>query len=61
MNFKDYYDIKGVKRDASQDEVKRAYRKLRYRCRKIHTDLKDVGANQQQQPNLRRLDSPEGY
>ena len=36
MEFKDYYDIIGVKRDASQDEIKRAYRKL---ARKYHPDV----------------------
>ncbi len=36
MDFKDYYDIMGVKRDASQDEIKRAYRKL---ARKYHPDV----------------------
>lgn len=33
---RDYYDIMGVKRDASQDEIKRAYRKL---ARKYHPDV----------------------
>ena len=28
MEFKDYYDTMGVARDATQDEIKRAYRKL---------------------------------
>ena len=28
MDFKDYYAIMGVERDASSDEIKRAYRKL---------------------------------
>jgi len=36
MEFKDYYKIMGVKRDATQDEVKRAYRKL---ARKYHPDV----------------------
>jgi curved DNA-binding protein len=36
MDFKDYYKIMGVARDASQDDVKRAYRKL---ARKYHPDV----------------------
>ena len=36
MDFKDYYKIMGVERDASQDEIKRAYRKL---ARKYHPDV----------------------
>ena len=36
MEFKDYYGIMGVKRDATQDEIKRAYRKL---ARKYHPDV----------------------
>jgi curved DNA-binding protein len=36
MEFKDYYNIMGVKRDATQDEIKRAYRKL---ARKYHPDV----------------------
>jgi curved DNA-binding protein len=36
MEFKDYYDIVGVKRNATQDEIKRAYRKL---ARKYHPDV----------------------
>ncbi len=36
MDFKDYYDTLDVKRDASQDEIKRAYRKL---ARKYHPDI----------------------
>lgn len=36
MEFKDYYRIMGVARDASQDEIKRAYRQL---ARKYHPDV----------------------
>jgi curved DNA-binding protein len=36
MEFKDYYKILGVARDAGQDEIKRAYRKL---ARKYHPDV----------------------
>ena len=36
MEFKDYYKIMGLARDATQDEVKRAYRQL---ARKYHPDV----------------------
>lgn len=36
MEFKDYYQIMGVERNASQDDIKRAYRKL---ARKYHPDV----------------------
>src|SRR5688572_3328146 len=34
--YKDYYQIMGVARDASQDDIKRAYRRL---ARKFHPDV----------------------
>jgi curved DNA-binding protein len=36
MEFRDYYEVMGVKRDATQDDIKRAYRKL---ARKYHPDV----------------------
>lgn len=36
MEFKDYYDVMGLAQDASQDEIKRAYRRL---ARKYHPDV----------------------
>jgi len=36
MQYKDYYKIMGLSRDAGQDEIKRAYRKL---ARKYHPDV----------------------
>ena len=36
MEFKDYYQIMGLGRDATQDDIKRAYRKL---ARKYHPDV----------------------
>ena len=44
MQFKDYYDILGVKPDATDAEIKRSYRKL---ARKYHPDVsKEVGAEE---------------
>lgn len=36
MNYNDYYKVMGVERDESQDDIKRAYRKL---ARKYHPDV----------------------
>lgn len=36
MDYKDYYKIMGLKRDASQDDIRRAHRKL---ARKYHPDI----------------------
>ncbi|KTD64675.1 DnaJ C-terminal domain-containing protein [Legionella spiritensis] len=44
MEYKDYYKIMGLDRNASQDDIKRAYRKL---ARKYHPDVsKEAGAEE---------------
>lgn len=40
MRYKDYYEVMGLARDASQDDIKRAYRKL---ARKYHPDVSKEG------------------
>lgn len=36
MEFRDYYEVMGIKRDATKDDIKRAYKKL---ARKYHPDV----------------------
>ena len=46
---RDYYDVLGVKRDAADDEIKKAYRKL---ARKYHPDLNPGDKSSEEQFKL---------
>jgi curved DNA-binding protein len=42
MNFRDYYEVLGITKNATQDEVKKAFRKL---ARKYHPDVAEDKTN----------------
>ena len=53
MEYKDYYKIMGVARDASADDIKQAYRRL---ARKYHPDVsKEKDAERQKADESHRL------
>ena len=52
MKFQDYYEVLGVKRDASEDEVKKAYRKL---ALKWHPDRHKDGKKDKAEAKFKRI------
>ena len=45
MDYKDYYHVLGVEQDASNEEIKRAYRKLAMQCHPDHNQGNTEWAN----------------
>lgn len=50
--MRDYYDILGIKKDASQDEIKRAYRKLAH---KYHPDKADADTRTEMETKFKEV------
>ena len=52
MQFKDYYAIMGVERDATQDAIKNAYRKLARKYQPDVSDESDAARNREMRADL---------
>ncbi len=53
MSKRDYYEVLGLSKGASDDEIKRAYRKM---AKKYHPDVnKDPGAEESLQGSKRSI------
>jgi len=51
LSFKNFYDVLGIEREASADEVRRAYRK---RALETHPDKLDPGASEEEKQTAER-------
>ena len=52
MKFRDYYEIMGVDRNATEEEMKRVYRKL---ARKYHPDLQTAKDKKEAEEKFKEL------
>ena len=63
MNYKDYYSTLGVEKDATQDEIKKAYKKMALQCHpdrlaNATAEEKDAAEKRFKEVHARPLEAP---